>query len=105
MTWNIYPRANKDANYSQNNTISFKTKYHNQSIEAWHCTLWEPPATSRQVKLFGGKSLKWYLPELRSAVKNLKMRRGKAVEFNAIGDYVNRLLNMKSTLFVRQDVW
>lgn len=104
-TWNIYPRANKDANYNQNNTISFKTKYHNQSVEAWYCTLWDCPATSRQTKLFGGKSLKWQLPELKNVVKKSKVQKGKAVEIKTIGDYANRLLNMKSKLFIKQEVW
>ena len=105
IAWNIYPRANIDTNYSQNNTISFKAKYHNQSVEAWHCTLWEPPDTSRQVRLFGGKSLKWYLPELKNLIKKPKIRRKKTVEFKTIGDYANRLLNMESKLFIKQDVW
>lgn len=105
IAWRIYPRANWDAGYSQNNFISHKTKYHNQAVEAWHCTLWDHPATSRQVKLCGGRSLKWFIPELLKKVKKTRTRRIKGVKFATVGEYANFLLNQKSALYAKQEVW
>lgn len=50
----------------------FQHVFHNRSVEAWHCTLWEHPSTSRQAKLWGSKSLCWLDARLREVGKTEK---------------------------------
>lgn len=63
-TYGWLRRAGK-GEFSIKPRFGFRHIHRNGSIEAWHCTLWESPRTSRQTKLWGSKSLHWLDVRLR----------------------------------------
>lgn len=74
----IHKEANF-GNYTTRHAIEFKTMFQRKALSAWECILWNPPDSSRQTKLSGAKSLKWYIPELKTQAKRLKGRMKNAI--------------------------
>jgi len=56
QTYSWLRKAGK-GEFSAKPNFGFHHIYHNGSVEAWHCTLWEHPQTTRQAKLWGSKNL------------------------------------------------
>lgn len=98
----IYPAANVNANYQKNHFQGFHNSNHSQSVQAWQKILWLPPPTTRQVKLSGAKSLKWWEPDIPNKRKPGKTDYRRI--YTTIGEYANHLLYLKSPLNVKS-IW